>query len=356
MPSTSIRTFALLLLASRLSAQQVATPTVTVSGVAFAQYGYALLPDSSLASAGHQNNFDVTRSFVHVLGHFSDGISTRVTFDVDGRKASSTQLTLRLAYAFVSWQPHAAGPLTWKIGLMHTPWNEYEEAVWDYRMQGKSVLDRDGYGNTSDFGAGVDGNWHKDQVNMQAGVYNGEGSTNAPGDQWKDVAARVSVRLSETDLPGRSGGLRLSGYVNVGHSNGGGARQRFLGMLSYKSRAVTIAALVAATQDSTTPATPSQKGLVESLFGVYNIPKSKVAVIGRFDSYDPDTDRSSLVNNTPDNLAVNRQNRVIAGVSYTMSPNLRVLADVDLLSVAHGATFLFDRTRQMLYFHTEFKF
>jgi hypothetical protein len=342
---------------SVLSAQQpAAVPTVTVAGVAFAQYSYSLLEDSSTAGNGHQNNFDVTRTFVHVLGHFSDGISTRVTVDVDGRKAASNQLSLRLAYAYVSWQPNARGPLTWKMGLMHTPWNEFEEAVWDYRMQGKSVLDRNGYGNTADFGAGVDGNWNDDRVNMQAGIYDGEGAYNAPGDAGKDVSARVSVRLAGTGLTGRVGGLRLSGYADIGTATGGAARRRLLGMLSYRSPTLTLAALVAATQDSTGPATPRQHGVVESVFGVLNLPHTKAALIGRIDSYDPDTDQASDVPNSAVNVTVNRQTRVILGASYSVSPHLRVLADADLVSVANGATNVFDRTRQLLYFHTEFKF
>ena len=342
--------------AVRLGAQQPAAPTVTVAGIAFAQYSYSLLPDSSMAGNGHQSNFDVTRTFVHVLGHFRDGISTRVTLDIDGRKAVSSQLSLRLAYAYVSWQPNATGPLTWKMGLMHTPWNEYEEAVWDYRMQGKSVLDRGGYGGTADFGAGVDGNWGNDRVNMQAGVYNGEGAYNAPGDAGKDVAARVSVRLADSDFPGRVGGLRLSAYLDAGTATGGGARRRYLAMLSYRSKMWTFGALVAATEDSMAPDRPHQHGAVESVFGVLNVPRSGVALIGRVDTGDPDTVNSSDIANSVINPFVNRQTRVIAGVSYALSPHLRVLADADLLSVARGATNLFDRSRQLVYFHTEFKF
>ena len=56
-------------------------------------------------------------------------------------------------------------------------------------------------------------------------------------------------------------------------------------------------------------------------------------------------------------LAVNRQTRVIAGISYTASPNLRLLLDVDLNSLDGGSpTNSFDRSRQTLFFHTEVKF
>jgi hypothetical protein len=339
-----------------IAAQQPTTPTVTVTGQAFLLYGYALHVDSSLSPPAHQNNFDVTRTFVNFLGHFADGVSTRVTLDVDARKAAANQLSLRLAYGYVSWQPDARGPLTWKMGLIHTPWNEYEESMWDYRMQGKSVMDRNGYQSVSDFGAGADGNWHNDQVNMQAGVYNGEGSTNGIGDGGKDFEARASVRLAATDMPGRGGGLRLNGYVQLGRATGGGARKRYLGMLSYKSKTLTLAGILASTQDSTGPATPRQHGLVESAFGVFNIPRTKLALVARFDLVDPNSDSTSAAINSAVNVNVNRQTRVIAGVSYTLSPHLRVLLDADVAGVANGGTNVFERNSGMIYFHTELKF
>jgi len=346
----------LALLGVPLAAQQPSSPTVTVTGVAFMQYAYGLQVDSSLPSPGHANNFDVTRTFVHVLGKFGDGISTRVTFDVDGRKAIASQLSLRLAYAYVSWQPNAKGPLTWKMGLMHTPWNEFEESVWDYRMQGKSVLDRGGYTSTSDFGAGVDGNWNDDRINLQAGVYNGEGSTSVLGDQGKDVAARISVRLSPTDFGGRAGGLRLSGYADVGSATGGGTRRRYLGMLSYRSKRLTLAALAAATEDSVSPGSPHQHGSVLSAFGVYNVPRTPLALLARLDRTDPNTGVESVESLAAGNLLANAQTRVIAGASWVISPHLRVLTDVDLLSVAGGATNAFDRGRQLAMFQVEAKF
>lgn len=341
-------------------------PTVTVSGVGYANFAYQLKTDSSLAAGpGHANNFDVARSYINVIGKFSDGVSTRVTTDVDGRAAAANQLTIRLKYAFVAWQPNATGPLTYKLGLIHTPWVDFEETMWDYRMQGATAMDRNGKLTSSDFGAGVDGTWNYEQVNMQVGVYNGEGYSGTPGDQGKDIEARVSVRLAKTDMAGRTAGLRLSGYAGIGKLNGGGPRNRFLGMLSYKSKAVTLAAEYATTKDSTgsgATALPEQKGSLVTAFAVYNIPRSKAAVIARVDNFDPNADSTvtSTTNTAATNtlkLAANRQTRIIAGLSYTISPNLRVLADLDLNSLQNAVpNSAFDRNRETAYFHVEFKF
>ena len=54
------------------------------------------------------------------------------------------------------------------------------------------------------------------------------------------------------------------------------------------------------------------------MFGVLRVPKTKLQVIGRFDSIDPNTDADN-----------DRTSRIIAGVAYQLSGNLRVLADID---------------------------
>jgi hypothetical protein len=344
-----------LALMSTAAGAQVQAPTVTVAGVGYASYAYQLRTDSSIAPAGHANNFDVTRAYIRALGKFAGGVQTQITIDVDGRKAASNQQTFRLKYAFVSWTPENSA-LTYKLGAIHTPWLDWEENLNDYRMQGTMPMERAGYLSSSDFGAGIDGMWNYDQVGLQVGLYNGENYNNAPGDQHKDLEGRLSYRLARSNLAGRAGGLRLNAYGQVGAGNGGGTRTRFIGMVSYKSRTVTLAAQVGMSQDSTSAATPKQKGRVLSAYGVYRLSdSSKVSLIGRVDQFDPNTDSTAATAAT--RLAVNAQTRVIAGISYVISPNLRVLADVDLNSLKGGSpNNAFDKSRQTLFFHTEFKF
>ena len=338
--------------ASRLSAQ---APTVTVSGVGYAQYLYQLKKDSSLSGNGHQNNFDVTRAYVNVLGKFPAGLATRVTLDIDGRKAASNQLSIRLKYAYLAWTPEKS-PLTFKLGEIHTPLLDWEEALWDYRMQGTMALERAGYVSSSDFGAGIDGNWGFDKVNLQVGVYNGENYSGTPGDQRKDLMGRVSVKLLNTDMAGRVGGLRVTGYAQYGKPTTGGRRERYLGMVSYKSKMLTLAGEIAATRDSITGGTFSgaavtpvsaKTGRIYSFFGVLNVPQSKFGIIGRVDITDPQT--GSATND--------RQTRIIGGASYQVNPNFRLLGDVDNVS-RQGGNYAngFNATRSTGYLQAQFTF
>src|ERR1051325_3471373 len=333
----------LALASAPLAAQAPQPPQVTVGGVVYGQYLYQL-KDSLVA--GHKNQFSVQRAYVNVIGRFSGGIQTRVTADI--QPAAAGNQVFRLKYAYAGWTP-AGSALTYKLGLLHTPWLDWEEALWDYRMQGTMALDRNGYLTAADFGAGIDGKWKDDQVNGQFTVVNGEGysGSGAPGDKRKDVQARVSVRVLNTDDNSRVGGLRLTGYAGLGKYTGGGDRNRFVGLLSYRSKEVTLAGEFASTKDTLAPVggSPTATGRTISGFGVYHVPKSGVAFVARVDVVDPNT--------SVDN---DRQTRVIGGISYQVSPNLRVLADVDNLSYQATPTAAQDGTRSRGLFQMQFTF
>jgi hypothetical protein len=314
-------------------------PTVTIGGVAYAQFAYQLKD-----TANHGNNFDITRAYLNVNGTFAYGIKTRVTPDI--YRNADGSLGYRLKYAFASWQPEKS-PLTFKFGQIHTPWLDWEEHLWDYRMQGTMAVERAGYMSSADFGAGIDGMWGFDRFNFQVGVYNGENYNKAPGDQRKDLMGRASFRILGSDEGGRDGGLRVTGYAHYGKPTGGGERQRYIGMVSYRSKLVTLAAEIAATKDSVTaPVSAEKKGRIISVFGVLRASNAKFQVIGRIDSTDPNTS----VNN-------DRSTRVIGGLAYQWSGNLRALADLDHLIYQGGTpTPALEATRSQALFQVQFTF
>jgi hypothetical protein len=315
-------------------AQTPATPPqVSVGGVIYTQYLYQL-KDS--AGAGNQNQFSVQRAYINAVGRFSGGILTRATLDIAPTGAGNQQV--RLKYAYAAWTPGKSA-LTYKLGLIHTPYVDWAEALWDYRMQGAIALDRNGYLTSSDFGVGIDGKWNSDQVNGQFTIVNGEGYSGGTGDNHKDIQARLSVRLSKTNDASRVGGLRVTGYAGIGKATGGGDRDRYLGLLSYRTQQITLAGEFTSTKDSVFT------GAVVSAFGVFHPTGGKAAVIGRVDLVDPNTDTGN-----------NKQTRVIAGVSYQLTPNVRLLGDVDLLSYEATPTVVQDAQRQRALLQAQFTF
>jgi len=314
-------------------AQNPQAPQVTVGGVAYGQYLYQL-KDS--LGAGHQNQFSIQRAYINVLGRFGGGISTRITTDIAPTGTGNQQI--RLKYAFLGWTP-ANSKLTYKFGLVQTPYIDFEETLWDYRMQGPIAVDRNGYMSSADVGVGVDGRWNNEGVNAQFLLFNGEGYSGGTGDNHKDAGLRVSGRLSKTNDASRTGGLRLTGYAGVGKATGGADRNRYLAIGSYKTQQLTLAAEYVSTKDG------AITGSILSAFGVYHFSGSKAAAIGRVDVLDPDTD-------TPDN----KQTRVITGLSYQAQSNLRLLADVDLVSFEGGSTPAQDAVRNRALLQMQFTF
>ena len=304
-----------------LAAQAAApAPQVSVSGVGYAQWNY------NVSGTQHLNAFDVTRSYLNFNAKFAGGVAVRVTPDIY-RQASppDNALAYRLKYAYVSYAPGAAN-VTWKFGMIQTPWLSREEDLWDYRMQGSMALERYTGMSSADLGLSADAKLAGGRIDLNAGIYNGEGYKKAEQDQRKDLMVRASYRISTSNDNSAFGGLRVSGYAQIGRPTGGGERHRYLGMVSYKTTQYTLAAEYAVTKDSSTAAaTPEVSGSLISLLGVYHISHSKLALIGRVDLADPNTDVSN-----------NKSTGIIAGASYQLSPNLRVLGDVDLLSHEAG--------------------
>ena len=325
MPSSIRRTLSVAVVAAAtgaapLAAQGSQPSPWSVGATVYAQYVYQLKDTAS----PKQNNFDVTRGYVNLIGRFSGGVYTRVTVDLFSETVAGTGVTsnipgsygYRLKYAYAAWTPEHS-PLTYRFGMTQTPWLDWEEALWDYRMQGTMALDRNGYLTASDLGFAIDGKWNGDKVNFSADVVNGGGYHAAAVDGHKDVQARVSVRVMDTDDSSRVGGLRVTAYAGAGKPAGGGTRNRFVGMVSYRSKQYTLAAEAAAPRDST--AASFSDGHVYSAFGVYHVPRSKAAVIARIDAVTP-------------TVGGNRLTRYIAGASYQINPQLRVLADWDYLN------------------------
>ncbi|HLQ23349.1 MAG TPA: porin [Gemmatimonadales bacterium] len=327
-------------------AQGGQSPNLTVSGLVYTQFVYQLKD-----TANHVNNFDITRAYINLLGKFSGGVGTRVTGDI--YRNADGSLGYRLKYAYATYTPEGS-PLTFKLGQIHTPWLDWEEALWDYRVQGQMAMERNGiagpgsgYLSSSDFGAGIDGKWGADKVNFQLTVVNGENYNKTPGDQRKDLMGRASVRLLDTDDSSRVGGLRLTAYGQYGKPTGGGQRQRWLAMVSYRSKQFTLAAEAATTKDSVTaPLTRPINGHVYSAFGVAKLPNTKWAFLARVDVTLPQTGDTTA-----------KHTRIIGGVSYQLSPNWRLLLDWDYLNFQTDAlNTANDPTRSQALFQSQFTF
>jgi hypothetical protein len=324
---------------------------VAVSGVIYAQWS------AQLDSLSPANNFDVTRAYVNVIAKFTGGFSTRITTDVyrDTDSTAGGRLVGRLRFAYGTWNP-SGSPLTIRFGLTQTLWEDFEDQLWDYRMQGVDVMDRSGYTSPADFGLAADGNFGGELLDVSAMAFDGEGYGKSPGDQHKDFAARASLRLLGTDDATRVGGLRVTGYAQLGTPSGGGTRNRFIALASYRSKHLTLAGEYVATRDSLAGTANSLKnGRILEGFGVLHVGASPLALMGLVAVIDPTTCTSYLAGtNCPPAAQHDARTVVIAGVSYQLTPSFRLLLDVDRTTYQTPASGSAPRSTTLALFQTQF--
>ena len=298
-------------------------PEVRVSGLFFGSWIMDFGP-----GAASNNRFDMGRAYVNVRGQTSERVSFRIT--TDAIREDNQELEVRLKYAYVAYELSTA-PITIRFGQTHTPVLELEEDLWEHRIQGSVPADRLGYMKTSDLGISASGAWGEgEKLQVTAGVYNGESWSKGEVDSGKDFMARATVRLVSSSDGSDLGGLRLTGYGQVGSPGGGGVRQRALGMLSYRTPQFTLATQYLVTRDrldagSSTPGTTVNGSLFNS-FTVIKVPNTTALFIGRLELYDPNRD-------TPDD----RQTRITAGAGLRLAPELRILGSLEHLTYQAGA-------------------
>ncbi len=185
-------------------------PIVRIGVVSYVQY------DAELRNRENFNAFDLTRAYLNVNGQLSRSVRFRFTPDVkrvtDGSLSGS--LVVRVKYAFVELDNVKAARSWVRFGAHQTPWLDFEEGIDRYRVQGMMFSERDGLiPGSSDFGVGYFTPVGK-YIDIQTGIYNGEGYTQTDVNKYKSFQGRVTVRPFAGK--GIANGFRLSGFYNAG--------------------------------------------------------------------------------------------------------------------------------------------
>lgn len=275
-------------------------PIVRVGVLSYVQY------DAELENREGFNVFDVTRAYLNVNGQVSRNVRFRFTPDVRRVTDSSLagSLVLRVKYAFVEFDNLKTARSWVRFGAHQTPWLDFEEGINRYRVQGTMFSEREGLiPGSSDFGVGYFTPIGK-YVDIQTGVYNGEGFTQTDVNKYKSAQGRLTIRPFAGK--GIANGIRVSGFYNAGWF--AADRPRRLGILmgSYEHTHVIATLQHLWATESPNAAAPrdidrrGSSGFVEVREG-----PAGWAALARVDQLDPDRV-----------LANNSQRRVIAGGAY----------------------------------------
>ena len=156
------------------------------------------------------NQFVLNRAYLSLTKDVNDWLGLNVTTDIftskdTDDKGNGWEVRLKNAYANIN----LLGTTT-LAGLIPTPSDTYDSAIWPYRVQGKHLLDETGVQSSADFGIsnqGTFGGYMDDEYLKFAskpfagkwggyiiGIYNGAGYSNSEANQNKVVSGLVYLR------------------------------------------------------------------------------------------------------------------------------------------------------------------
>lgn len=316
-------------------------PVVTVGVLSYLQY------DAELKNRDGFNSFDVTRGYINITGDLARNVKFRITPDVrritDSTVAGS--LVFRVKYAFVEFD-NVLTPRSWlRFGVHQTPWLDFEESINRYRVQGTMFAEREGIiPGSGDFGAGYLTRLAGDYVELQAGIYNGEGFTRSEANKAKSVQARLTVRPLPASPVAK--GLRLSGFYDLGWYDTGQPRRHGIFMGSFEHpRFVATGQWLTATEKPARTATRDTDQRGYSAFAEVRQGMQGWAGLVRFDHFDPD-----------DLVSDDATDRTIAGVAYWLKwDRVRIGLVANDENVTYGrARLLRDENRLLFQTHVQF--
>jgi hypothetical protein len=276
-------------------------PIVRVGVLSYVQY------DAELENRDGYNVFDVTRGYININGQLARNVRFRVTPDIRRATSDSTlagSLIFRVKYAFVELDNLKAERSWVRFGAHQTPWLDFEEGINRYRVQGTMFSERENLiPGSSDFGVGYFTPIGK-YVDIQTGVYNGEGYAQTDVNKYKSAQGRLTLR----PLAGRgiANGFRLSGFYSGGWYAADRPRRLGIVMGSFEhTHLVTTVQYVKATENPSAIAPRNirrkgSSGFIEIRQGLQGW-----AALARVDYLDPDR-----------SLLGNSQRRIIAGGAY----------------------------------------
>jgi hypothetical protein len=255
--------------------------------------------------------FDIKRFYVGIDHKFNDTFSANLTTDMQySSGVSATEFFIKKAYL----QARVSDGLTFRFGSADMPWVPFVEDVYGYRYVEQTIIDRDKFGTSADWGVHMLGKFDDGHLGYQVSVVNGAGYKK-PGMPGSDVGVRSKRMDVEARVNANFGPLvfALGGYdgylgKNVQVAPGGAPlvlheATRFNALAAYKS---SMGALGVEYFDTHNWAVTSiDKANGTSVFGNWNF-MPKMAVFGRYDWETPNATTAPS----------KRQNYYNIGISY----------------------------------------
>ena len=194
----SAATAALMMSISAGAHAQSWADNTTVSGRMYYDFTNLSTKTNGVESgANNGTGFDITRFYTSVDHKFTDIFSGDITTDFQyNTTLGATELYLKKAYLDANFDP----AFDVKAGATDMPWIPYVENIYGNRFVEKTMVDKQKFGTSSDWGLHAAGTFGKasdgNTISYQVSMVNGNGYKNPTRSKTMDVETRLSAVLA----------------------------------------------------------------------------------------------------------------------------------------------------------------
>ena len=165
------------------------------------------------------SQFVLKRGYINIEKEITPWLNARITPDIYADSNGQYVFRMKYAYAYFHWKGNSFfnNPYI-ETGIAHTPWIDYEEQIYRYRMVEPTFLDRNSLWSSADlgvmggsnFGPELSATYRKEVQPKYAGTwgswavgfYNGGGYATNEKNQNKAFEWRLSIRPFGATFPG----------------------------------------------------------------------------------------------------------------------------------------------------------
>ncbi len=263
--------------------------TTTVGGLMFTDWSYQSQDTNGTTTNNQGYGLDVKRFYLVVNHTFDDVWSANLTTDFNYVAADKeTQLFVKKAYV----QAKVNNAFIFQMGTTDMPWIPFDEGIYGYRFVENTLIDRLGFGNSSDWGFHVLGASDGNVVNYNVALVNGGGYKNPTRTKTMDWEGRVAF-MPVDGLIIAVGGYNGDLGQNTQTTPAINTATRYDGLIAYKTSTFTVGAEYFHANNFgsayiTTTTTNSASGY--SIYGNYTLLDNGTALFARYDNADPSKD------------------------------------------------------------------
>lgn len=287
----------------------------------------------NVANTTTKNNFDISRAYLTVKKNLAGGAMARITLDVSRiSPTTNSPQTLfdYIKYAYVDIPVNVPASLqvipfsmTAKLGLQHNMWIDWADKAWENAWIMKQFDDNESIMSSADFGIGATGKFtvpSLPEIEYHATLLNGSGYKAQDTDSAKDIGLRLNTTLYQDDAVGK---VIAGGYVNskAGIFNAGSTNTKQAGVL-FAFENEQYGRVYAEYMKGTKINGYSIGGFVYPSKEI-----APIALVARYDTYDPDNTVSSS----------NDRVRSLIGAIYEYSKDVKLALDLQTYKSGNSA-------------------